>query len=164
MRLNPFLLLDDTDAGCVRYAVRAWLIAVVPALALFLARIATGAATFAPPPGTLDLRLAGYSIVVAPVIETALMLALAWLIARAIPGRRGVRIVTLATLFALAHGSGGGWVQAVIVIWPSLVYSAILLAWWPRSHNAAFALTALVHALYNATFYFIAGIAGIAGS
>ncbi len=164
MRLNPFLWLGDTDDGCVRYAVRAWLIAVVPALALFLARIASGAATFAPPPGTLDLRLAGYSIVVAPVIETALMLALAWLIARAIPGRRGVRTVTLATLFALAHGIGGGWVQAVIVFWPSLVYSAILLAWWPRSYHAAFALTAVVHALYNATFFFIAGIASIAAS
>jgi hypothetical protein len=140
------------------------LIAVVPALALFLARVASGAASLAPPPGTFDLRLAGYSIIVAPVIETAFMAAIAWLLARAIPGRRGLRVATLGTLFAVAHGIGGGWVQAIVVIWPSLVYSAILVAWWSRSRHAAFALTAVVHALYNSTFFSIAGVAGIVGA
>jgi hypothetical protein len=160
MRLNPFLVLNDTEAGCVRYVGRAWLIAVVPALALFLARITSGAADAAPPSGTIDLRLAGYSIVVAPVVETVLMLALAWLITRAIPDRTGARIVTLAVLFAVAHGIGSGWIRAVIVLWPSLVYAAVVLAWWRRSRTAAFAVTALVHALYNATFFLVAGIVG----
>lgn len=163
MQLNPFCYLADVQVGGVRYALRAWMLALVPSLAVYLARVALGAVSPVPQHGTLDLRFVAYSILIAPVVETALMLPLAWLVVRVIPDRKGAQIVALATSLALAHAVGGGWAQAVNVFWPFLVYSAALLAWWPRSRKGAFALTAVAHALYNATFFALVGVADIVG-
>ena len=100
-----------------------------------------------------------YSIVVAPLVETAVMVPLA-LALRALPGQSDwPRVFALAALAALAHGFDGSAWQVVAAFWPFVVYSAALFAWRARSLNDAYLVTVLIHMLYNATFFAI-GLAG----
>lgn len=142
-----------------RYAIGAWLVAIVPSLAFFLARVASGAGTLRPPSGALDPLVLGYSVLVAPLLETALMLALAELLALGMPRHAKTRIALLAAIGALAHLPGGGWPQVVSSLWPFLVYSVTMITWMQRSKRDAFTITAVVHALYNATFV-VVGVMG----
>jgi len=144
--------VSGTNAGRIAYALRAWLVAVVPSLLYFFALVSIGADSLRPPAGTLDATFAGYSILAAPLLETALMFPLASLLTRIIPRQPRVQIVLLAMVCALAHLFGGGWRQVIASIWPFVIYSATLTTWLKRSSRDAFVLTAFVHALYNATF------------
>jgi hypothetical protein len=159
MITNPFLMLRDTGVGRVRYALRAWLVAVVPSLLLFLAQVIAGMASLRPPADVPTGLGWGYSVLLAPIVETTMMLPLAWFLDRAIPRHEGLRIIALALVCALAHRLGGNWRQVVNALWPFLVYAATLIAWRKRSSADALAVTAVVHALYNATF-FAAGTLG----
>jgi hypothetical protein len=150
--MNPFRLLRDTGVGRSRYVFRAWVVAVVPALLLFVALIAIGEATLRPREGMPDGGILTASLLVAPVVETALMFPFAWLLARVLPAREGLSVLALALLAALAHYPGGHWRQVVNALWPFAVFAATLFAWLRRSWRDAFVLTAIVHALYNATF------------
>jgi hypothetical protein len=69
-----------------------------------------------------------------------------------------IRIVLLAATCALAHKFGGSWQQVFASAWPFLIYSVTLTAWLKQSGRAAFVLTALVHALYNATFFAVGAL------
>jgi len=158
--VNPFRLLRDTGVGRVRYLLRAWLVAVVPALLLFFALIAIGEATLRPRAGMPDGGTLAASLLVAPVVETALMFPFAWLLARVPPAREGLCVLALALLAALAHYPGGHWRQVVNALWPFAVFAATLFAWLRHSWRAALALTAAVHALYNATFLAV-GVLGL---
>ncbi len=111
-----------------------------------------------PPAGAIDVAFAGYSILVAPLLETALMLALARLLELMIPQRRRVRIVLLAVICALAHGIGGGWHQVLASSWPFLIYSVVLVAWLARSHLRRSCSRRLVHSLYNATLFLVGAL------
>jgi len=149
-----------TKAGRAAYALRAWLIALVPSLLYFLALVYIGADSLHPPARAFDATLAGYSILVAPLLETALMFPLASLLERMSPRQEWVRIVLLAAICALAHKIGGGWQQVLASFWPFLIYSVTLTTWRKRSSRDAFVLTAFVHALYNATLFGV-GAAGL---
>ena len=150
--MNPFRILASTNAGHVHYIFAAWTIAVVPSLALFAARVAFGGASLQTPHGEEFAGFAAYSIVVAPLIETMVMVPLA-LALRALPGQSDwPRVFALATLAALAHGFGGTAWQVAAAFWPFVVYSAALFAWRRRSLNDAYLVTVLIHMLYNATF------------
>jgi hypothetical protein len=140
------------------YAWRAWLLATVPSLLYFFVRVLVGADSLTPPAWTLDLTIAGYSILAAPLLETALMFPLASLLALLIPRHSWARIALLALICAMAHRIGGGWPQVFASLWPFLVYSATLITWMTRSARDAFVLTAFVHALYNATFFAIGAL------
>jgi len=142
-----------TKAGRAAYALRAWLIALVPSLLYFLALVYIGADSLHPPARAFDATFAGYSILVAPLLETALMFPLASLLELMIPRQERVRIVLLAAICALAHKIGGGWQQVLASFWPFLIYSVTLTTWRKRSSRDAFVLTAFVHALYNATLF-----------
>ena len=87
------------------------------------------------------------------------MFPLASLLALLIPSRHGVQIILLAIFCALAHKFGGGWRQVIASFWPFLIYSVTLVTWLKRSGRDAFALTTLVHALFNLTF-FVVGVLG----
>lgn len=141
------------------YAVRAWLIAVVPALLYFFARVYIGADTLSPP--AADAVYAGYAILVAPLLETALMFPLASLIKVLIPRHERIQILLLATICALAHKITGSWQQVFASFWPFLIYAVTLTTWQKRSRRLAYALTALVHALYNATFFAVGTIGAL---
>jgi len=144
--------VSGINASRTAYALRAWLVAVVPSLLYFFALVSIGADSLRPPAGALDATFAGYSILAAPLLETALMFPLASLLTRIIPRQPRVQIVLLAMVCALAHLFGGGWRQVIASLWPFLIYSATLTTWLKRSGRDAFVLTAFVHALYNATF------------
>lgn len=151
--MSPWRALEDVDAGQVRYAGRAFLIAFLPSLALFAVRVAAGSAALGGAMGPDAAGFAAWSIVAAPLVETALMVPLA-LALRALPVRTDTpRIVLLAALAALAHGFGGSAWQVAAAFWPFVVYSATLFAWWRRSWNDAYLVTALVHMLYNGAFF-----------
>lgn len=157
MHTDPF---DVSGANTSRtgYVVRAWLFAVVPSLLYFFALVSIGADSLRPPAGALDATFAGYSILAAPLLETALMLPLASLLTLIVPRQPRVQIVLLAMICALAHLFGGGWRQVIASFWPFLIYSTTLTTWLKRSGRDAFVLTALVHALYNATFFGVGAI------
>jgi hypothetical protein len=144
------------------YAWRAWLVATVPSLLYFYARVLIGADSLHPPAGALDPTIAGYSMLAAPLLETALMFPLASLLALMIPRQGSAQIVLLALICALAHKIGGGWQQVFASFWPFLVYSATLITWLKRSGRDAFVLTASVHALYNATFFAVGALGSLA--
>ena len=157
MHKDPFDV-PGTNASRTAYALRAWLVAVVPSLLYFFVLVSIGADSLRPPAGGLDPTFAGYSILAAPLLETALMFPLASLLTRIIPRQPRVQIVLLAMVCALAHLFGGGWRQVIASFWPFLIYSATLMTWLKRSGRDAFVLTAFVHALYNATFFSVGAI------
>jgi len=157
--LNPFRRLQRTDATLARYVLQAWSIAVVPSLALFGARVALGDASLRTPPMPDVAVLAAYSILAAPLIETALMVPPA-LVLRALPVESDwTRAGVLAALAALVHGFGGSTWQVINAFWPFFVYSIAMFVWRRRSVHHAFLVPVLVHLLYNATFFAV-GIAG----
>ena len=111
----------------------AWTIAVVPSLALFAARVAFGGASLQTPEGAGIAGFAAYSIVIAPLVETMVMVPLA-LALNALPAKSDwPRVFALAALAALAHGFGGTAWQVAAAFWPFVVYSAALFAWRRRS-------------------------------
>jgi hypothetical protein len=154
-------MLARTDAGHVHYTLSAWAIAVVPSLALFAARVALGEASLRTPEAAGIAGFAAYSIVVAPLVETMVMVPLA-LALNALPAKSDwPRAFALAALAALAHGFGGTAWQIAAAFWPFVVYSAALFAWRRRSLQDAYLVAVLIHMLYNATFFAI-GLAGLA--
>jgi hypothetical protein len=155
-------ILDDlvpATGGRARFVLVASLLAAVPPLAVFGIRVALGQDTPRAPPGALDPAFVAYSVLAAPMIETAMMLALAVVLARLMPRRVALQVVLLGLLGALAHRIGGEWRQVLRTAWPMLVYATSLVLWLRRGAGHAFVVTALVHAAYNAAF-FTAGIVG----
>lgn len=160
MDLNPLDISSDTQSGRAAYALRAWLIAVIPSLLLFFALVHIGVDSLRPSPRALDATFVGYSILVAPLLETALMLPAASLLELMMPRQERMRIVLLAAICALAHLINGSLQHVLASFWPFLIYSVTLITWLKRSNLTAFVLTALVHALYNATFFGV-GVLGL---
>lgn len=156
--VNPLEISYDTKASRAGYVLRAWLIAVIPSLLYFFALVYIGADSLRPPARALAAGYASYSILGAPLLETALMFPFASLIKLLIPRHGWVQIVLLAAICALAHKIGGGWQQVFASFWPFLIYSVTMTTWLTRSNKAAFVLTAVVHALYNATFFAVGAL------
>jgi hypothetical protein len=156
--MNPLEALGGTNSTRAGYAARAWLVAVVPSLLYFAVLVAIGADSLRPPAGALDPAFAGYSILAAPLLETALMLPLAFLLTWIFPRQARLQIAVLALTCALAHKLGGGWRQVLARLWPFLIYSVTLTTWLKRSVKDAFVLTAVVHSLYNATFFAVGAL------
>ncbi len=147
------------SGGRARFLMRASLLAIVPSLLLFGVLIAVRIDTLRAPPNAFDPAFVAYSLLVAPAIETAVMLALAAVLARLAPRHTTLQILLVACVAALAHGIGGDWRRVGDTTWPILVYSASLVLWFRRSAWDAYILTTILHALYNAAF-FVVGILG----
>ena len=148
----------DTNSGRARFVLRASLLAIAPSLLVFGMLVAMGIDTLRTPTG-LDPAFVAYSVLLAPVIETAAMLALAAVLARLVPRHVALQIVLIALVAALAHRIGGNWRQVVNTIWPLLVYATSVVLWLRRSASDAFIVTTIVHALYNMAFFAV-GILG----
>ena len=151
--------IEATNNGRAGFVLRASLLAIVPSLLVFGVLVALGIDTLRAPIGALDPRFVAYSVLVAPVIETAIMLALAAVLTRFFPNHVVAQIVLVTFVTALAHRIGGGWYQVVATTWPILVYATSLALWLRRSARDAFILTTVVHALYNMAFFAV-GILG----
>lgn len=148
-----------TNNGRARFVLRASLLAIVPSLLVFGVLVALGLDTLRIRLSELDLAFLAYSVLLAPAIETALMLALAAILARLVPKQAALQIVLVALAAAFAHRIGGNWRQVFGVTWPLLVYATSLVLWLRRSASNAFIVTTTVHALYNVAFVAV-GILG----
>ncbi|MCC7215534.1 MAG: hypothetical protein IT517_02090 [Burkholderiales bacterium] len=156
--MNPLRLLASTAAGRLRYVAMAWWLALAPSLALFALRVAFDGASLTPPPLPDPAGFALYSIVVAPLVETAVMIPLALALLHLPFGSDWPRAVLLAALAALAHGFGGSAWQVALAFWPFVVYAAALYAWRTRSLGDAYFVAAAVHMLYNASIFGVAAL------
>ncbi len=146
--------LFAANERATRFVLRASLLAIAPSLLLFAVLSVLGVDnTLRVPPAALDKALVAYSVLLAPVIESAAMLALTAVLARLLPNRAALQIVLVALVAALAHRIGGDWRQVALTAWPILVYSACLVLRWPRSAGDAFIVTTIVHAVYNAAIF-----------
>jgi len=148
-----------TNKGRARFVVRATLLAFVPSVLMFGVLVALGVETMRAPTGALDPAFIAYSVLLAPMIETAVMLAIAVLLVRLAPGHLALQIALVALITALAHRIGSDWRHVVDTAWPAFVYAMTLVLWLRRSATDAFIVTAIVHALYNAAFFAV-GILG----
>ena len=160
--MTLFRSLESTLAannGRARFTLRASLLAIAPSLLMFGVLVALGIDTLRAPTGTLDPAFMAYSVLLAPVVETAVMLALAAVLARLVPRHAALQISLVAFVAALAHRIGGDWRQVVNTTWPILVYATSLVLWLRRSASDAFIVTTIVHALYNMAFFAV-GILG----
>jgi hypothetical protein len=161
--MTPFRSLESavaTNKGRARFVLRASFLAIAPSLLIFGVLIALGIDTLRSPAGALDPAFMAYSVLLAPIVETAVMLALAVVLARLVPRRAALQILLVAFVAALAHRIGGDWRQVMNTTWPILVYATSLVLWLRRSASEAFIVTSIVHALYNMAFFAV----GIFGS
>jgi hypothetical protein len=152
-------LIESTVAannGRAWFVLCAALFAIAPSLLVFGVLVALGIETLRAPPGALDPAFVAYSVLLAPAFETAVMLALAAVLARLLPKHTALQILLIASVAALAHRIGGDWRQVAHTTWPVLVYATSLVLWLRRSANDAFIVTAIVHALYNLAFFAVA--------
>ena len=74
-----------TNSGRARFVLRASFLAIAPSLLIFGVLVALGIDTLRAPTGTLDPAFMVYSVLLAPVVETGAMLALAAVLARLLP-------------------------------------------------------------------------------
>jgi hypothetical protein len=149
-----------TNNGRAGFVLRASLLAIAPSLLVFGVLVALGIDTLRAPIGALDPAFVAYSTLAAPVIETAIMLALAVLLKRFFPKHVVAQIALVTFVTALAHRIGGDWRHVVFTTWPILVYAASLAFWLRRSARDAFVVTTVVHTLYNIAFFAV-GILGL---
>lgn len=155
--MNRLRSVSGAAAGRARYVAFAWLVALVPSLAVFALRVALGGASPTLPPVADLAGFAFYSIVVAPLVETALLIPFALALLRLPVASDWPRIVALAALAALAHGFGGSAWQVALAFWPFVVYAAALYAWRTRSLADAYLVTVAIHMLFNGAI-FAAGV------
>jgi hypothetical protein len=155
--MNPFRGLLDTSGSRFRYVVRAWLIGALPSLLIF-PLIIDIVEHFRPVelPELDDTPLnTVIAVLVAPILETALMLVVWLALRRVIDGAPPLRIAILALVFALSHYWAGGWWHVAGVAWLALVLSTTLTVWSDRRVRDGFVITTAVHAMANVTVLFV---------
>jgi hypothetical protein len=148
--------LFDASGSRLRYVIIAWPIATLPTLLLapllIKAKVALNLAL--PHPTHWTSTLAVTVVVVAPLVETGLMLLAYYLLGFVIRRSRILRALVLAALAAVAHvGSFGGWLHVVGVAWLFVVLSIALAAWVERRAWSAFVVVSSVHLLHNAVVF-----------
>ena len=139
--------LFDTGQPKAAYLLKAWLMAFVPSV--ILAMIVTAVAPAAPAPEFGGTGIGIYLLVVlfAPAAETLLLVPPLLLLRRFLGD--SAALVGSALLWALLH-SWAAPTWGLVVWWPFLVFSAIVLAWRERSLATGILMAASAHALQNA--------------
>jgi riboflavin transporter FmnP len=151
--MNPFRVLLYPSGSRTRYVVRAWLVGTLPSLFILPIMVAI-VERFRPVelPEFDDTRLNMiFAVLVAPILETLLMLAVWYGLRRLIGGAQPLRIALLAAVFALSHYWAGGWWHVVGVAWLALVLSTALTVWSDKRVRDGFVIAAAVHAMANIT-------------
>lgn len=139
--------------GPIAYALIAALVSLAGSIALAASAdaIARAAGIAEPAEGVPEwsigwVDLAGL-VLFAPLVETLLLSALLWALARFIASP-----VRIAAASALIWGGLHGAVAPMWffgTVWPFFVFSYAYLAWRPRSYRHAFFVAALPHAIQN---------------
>ncbi|HWT11582.1 MAG TPA: hypothetical protein VN231_02400 [Allosphingosinicella sp.] len=128
------------------YVAKAWLLALLPSLAL-AALVSLAAPQSAAPRlesgGPLFLLLV---VLVAPFLETLLMIGPLWLLDRLLGP--GPAAVGSALLWGLLHSlAAPAW--GLVVWWPFLILSIVFLTWRALGLGTAVLLVTSVHAMQN---------------
>jgi len=144
-RLLPSFLFDTGQPKTV-YVFKAWLLAFIPSLALGL--IVTGLAPSAPVPEFSGTGLGVYLLLIlfAPVSETFLMVPPLLILDRLFG--QTAAVVGSAILWGLLHSAAVP-IWGLIIWWPFLIFSTIILAWRKISLATGMVLAIAVHALQN---------------
>lgn len=142
--LPAFLFAADPNPA--RYVVKAWPVALLPALVLGI--LAGLLAPEAEPP---DLAIDGavavlLVVVVAPLLETLLMTVPLALMARLLGP--GPAAVGSALLWAVLHSLAAP-IWGLVIWWPFLILSVAMLTWRERGWTRAILVVAAIHALHN---------------
>lgn len=150
LRLLPNFLFDMSQPKPL-YVGKAWLLSLLPSL--ILASLVTLSTENPPAPDFGGTGLAVYALLVlfAPVAETFLMVPPLLLMNRLlgpVPAAIGSALLW-GVLHSLATPLWG-----LIIWWPFLLFSVILLVWKERSLATAMVLVIAVHAMQN-------GVAGL---
>jgi hypothetical protein len=139
-------------AGC---CLVAWHVALIPSLLIVLAAHAVFSSAgvdvtgLQKPPVELQPRSVWMAVLLAPLIETAVLGLLLRLMEFATPRRQ-----VLALLSALAWGGAHAWFHPLWffgTVWSFYVFSRGWLAWRPVSYKHAFGAAAVPHALVNSS-------------
>lgn len=148
VRLTGALL--SNDGSVVGYILRAWMVALVPAIPLALIVSWANPAGLPPIDDVPYGFLVIYGIFGAPVIETALMAG--WLVlARRFVGPIPA-VVSSAVLWAVLHALTSV-DQGLTVWWPFLVFSTAFLVWRRDGIDRGMEVAAAIHLLYNASLF-----------
>jgi membrane protease YdiL (CAAX protease family) len=139
-------VLFETDSVLPRYVAKAWLLALLPSIALsaLVRQVAADAAApqFPGDPTTLALLV----VFVGPALETVL-LAVPLLLLNRLFGP-GPAVIGSALLWGLAHSLVAP-VWGLVIWWPFLVMSIALLTWRRDGLVKAMGVAFAIHALQN---------------
>jgi hypothetical protein len=139
--------LFSADQPKLAYIFKAWLLALLPSLALvgLVAAATDGPAgpEFALP-GRLFVLLV---VIVAPLLDTLLMIPPLWLLNRI--GGPAFAAAGSALLWAGFHSLAAP-LWGLVVWWPFLILSIAFLTWWKRGTASAILVVTSIHALQNA--------------
>ncbi|HEX8641283.1 MAG TPA: hypothetical protein VF704_09025 [Allosphingosinicella sp.] len=158
LRFLPRFLFSP-EGGAPAYVVKAWLLALLPSLAIGAA-IAYLTSGEAGPEFRLPAPLFMLLVVaVAPLLETLIMIPPLLGLARlAGPGRAAIGSAFLWALFhSLAQPLWG-----LVVWWPFLILSVALLTWRQRGIGTAILVVTVIHMLQNAVAAALPYLLGLA--
>lgn len=144
--------LFETDENRLRYVLKAWLLALLPSIALSaLVRLAApdaGAPSFPYDADLLILLL----VFVGPALETLLM-AVPLLLLQRLWGP-GPAVVGSALIWAVLHSlQRPAW--GLVIWWPFLIMSIAFLTWRRDDVFTALAIAFAIHALQNGFAVFL---------
>jgi membrane protease YdiL (CAAX protease family) len=145
--LPRFLFTQDRPAAS--FILKAWLVALLPSLALsslvgFLA---------SPTAKTPDIPVDGSTsflllTIVGPLLETLILAPMVFGLRRVIGP--GPAAIVSALIWAGAHSLVAP-IWGLIVWWPFLIFGIVLMTWRDRGFVAAIAVVTAIHGLQNAT-------------
>ncbi|MBA3676407.1 MAG: hypothetical protein H0W74_03265 [Sphingosinicella sp.] len=148
--LHPRFLpsfLRDTSQSKLAYILKAWLLTLLPSLALAFAVSALFGQEKGPEFGQPGLVLFLLLVAFAPIVETLIMVLPLLLLNRLFGPQPAIIVSSLG--WAVAHSSQVP-VWGLIVWWPFLIFSTILLVWRERGLAKGMLIVMAVHALQNA--------------
>jgi len=142
--LPDFLFRPDDNLA--RYALRTWLLMVLPSIALSaLVRLFTPVVGYVPPP--LTPGVAFMLIGVVPFLETLLLTGPLVLLNRVFGP--GPAVVASAIFWGGVHSLANNWTHGLVAWWPFLIMAIVFLAWRERGVLTAGLVVWLLHALQN---------------
>ena len=145
--LPDFLFRDDANPA--RYVVKAWLLALLPSVALSIL-----VSLLAPNSQPVEIPLRGNMlplmilllVVIGPLLETLLMTPVVLGVNRV--AGAGPAVIANALLWAIFHSLQRP-VWGLVVWWPFLILSIALLTWRPRGLATAILIVTCIHGLQN---------------
>lgn len=137
--------LRNTDQPVASYVWRAWLILLLPTIPIGIVGTVLGIRDpDGPSLDELEFFAVG-AVLIAPWVETLLMLPILWILKRVMPNTLWVAFGS-AVIFGPLHGLNG---HGLTAAWMFLVLSLCLLEWEKKSQATAIGVTTLLHMCQN---------------